>query len=113
MMRRMRVAHDVVPAATPGAFLAPDQQTSFLIRGQGDGLDQIADFARGIAAETGDPVVYVEVFWPWETEEHQTWDALRVDVSKLNSADPADWVVTLPPYADLTAEQRAALGIEG
>lgn len=111
MIRRLRIEHDVV-APTPDARLAPDG-TAFRIRGDGSGLDQIADYARTVAAETGDPIVHVEIFWPWEKEEDQTWDAVRVDTSKIDAADPEDWwITTLPPYADLTAEQRAALGIE-
>ncbi|WP_157813971.1 hypothetical protein [Microbacterium sp. BR1] len=62
---------------------------------------------------TRETVVFFEVFWPWETEATQTWDALRVDVSKIDAADPDDWwVSTLPPYAELTVEQRQSLGIE-
>lgn len=110
-IRRLRIAHDVVADTVEHAFLAPDG-TAFRIAGQGDGLDQIADFARELGAETGQEVVHFEIFWPWETEEHQTWDAVRVDLAKLTAPVPGEWITTLPPYADLTAEQRAALGIE-
>lgn len=116
-MRRLTIAHEVIPpggqreTGTP-AYLTADG-TAFVIRGQGDGLDQIADYAREVAAETGEPVVHFEVFWPWETEDTQTWDAVRVDTTKIDAADPADWwVQTLPPYAELDPEQRTALGIE-
>jgi hypothetical protein len=111
-MRRLTITHDVVPFEE-GVFLAPDG-TPYRIRGRGDGLDQIAEYAQQVAAESGDTVVCFEVFWPWETEARQTWDAVQVDVSKIPVADPDDWwVTTLPPYADLTPAQRAALGIEG
>lgn len=110
MMHRLTIAHEVV-APSPEAFVAPDG-TSYVMRGDGNGLDQISDYAVRLAGITGQNVVYFEVFWPWETEESQTWDALRVDVSKIEAADPDDWwVETLPPYAELTAEQRTALGI--
>lgn len=110
-MRRLTIAHDVVDGEAR-AFLAPDD-VSFVIRGDGTGLDQIAEYAIQLAAITRDNVVFFEVFWPWETEEHQTWDALRVDVSKIDAADPDDWwVSTLPPYAELSQEQRVSLGID-
>lgn len=95
------------------------------ISGSRDGLDQIAAYAKSLAAELKvDDFVYFEIFWPWETEETNTWDAVRVDLKKLENWDDAShptneeedkqwWVETLPPYAELTQEQRDALGIEG
>jgi hypothetical protein len=111
-MRRLTI--QAVPVEhSEDAHVAPDG-TTYVIASDPSGLGQIADYARQVAAETGDPVVCFEVFWPWETEADQTWDALRVDTTKIDAADPDDWwVETLPPYAEMTAEQRAALGIEG
>lgn len=108
-MHRLTITHVVTP---DGVFLSPEGEP-YIIAGDGTGLDQIAEFARALTGESGETVVFFEVFWPWETEEHQTWDALRVDVSKIDAADPDDWwVSTLPPYAELSQEQRVALGID-
>ncbi|WP_179223192.1 hypothetical protein [Microbacterium sp. Yaish 1] len=110
-MRRLTIAHEPAPT-DPGAFLDPSG-AGYRISGDGTGLDQIATYAREVAAETGDPVVFFEIFWPWETEQTQSWDAVRVDTTKIDAADPADWwIETLPPYAALSDEQREALGIE-
>lgn len=118
-MRRLTITAERVGDATAPAPYDPlvvTSPTGEQYRLSGDpeapGLDQIAAFARAVASETGDPVVYVEVFWPWETEEAQTWDALRVDTALIGDGSPGTWVETLPPYAELTPEQRAALGIE-
>jgi len=92
--------------------------------GREDGLDQIADYAVNLGKELGvTDYVYFEIFWPWETEELNTWDAVQVNLEKLSKWDgthPVNaeeddqwWVLTLPPYSELTQEQRDALGIEG
>ena len=94
------------------------------LEGRDDGLDQIADFAINLGKELGvGDYVYFEIFWPWETEAHDTWDAVQVNLMKLGEwegelpesqeQDEQWWILTLPPYTELTAEQRKALGIEG
>lgn len=110
-MRRVTIQHEVVTEATADAFVAPDG-TMFRCVGAGDGLDQLADAARAEGARTGARVVFLEVFWPWETEDMQSWDAVRCDLDLLAAGDP-QWVTTLPPYAELSVQQRAELGIGG
>lgn len=109
-IRRLAIAYDVVPLKR-AHFLGPNE-TPFVIRGDALGLSQIADFARALAVETGDPVVAFEIFWPWELEEDQTWDAVLVDTRKIDANDPDDWwAETLPPYVEMNDEDRNRLGI--
>jgi hypothetical protein len=90
----------------------PEDSREWIIADGDDGLAQVASFARGIAAETGEQVVYFEVLWPWETEADNVWDALEVDVSKIDANDPGDWWVrTLPPYDELTPAERVLIGL--
>lgn len=106
MIRRLQITFTEVPIAVDGKQLL---QT--VIDGDPLGLEQIDAFARELAAETGDPVVHFEVFWPWETEAMQTWDALAVDTRLIGTDRDLEARQTLPPYAELTPEQAAAIGV--
>lgn len=84
-----------------------------IILGADNGNEQILDFARELASTSGKSWAVFEIFWPHETEATQSWDAVFVDLTKVDANDPADpWLQTLPPYAELTPEMKAAYGIE-
>jgi len=85
--------------------------TEHKIAGGDDGLTQIDDFARALAAESGVDTVAFEVLWPWEDPAADTFDALTVDTTLLGTDRDGEARRTLPPYAELSAEQRSSLGL--
>lgn len=117
----MRQLHILAEPRTP---TASDPREWDIIGGD-DGMSQIEAFAARLADEDTGQLraaardagadaaaiaairltrVHFEILWPWETTEDNTWDAVRIDLE----AEPGPFrVMTLPPYAAMTATERA------